>query len=42
MALSSKELSIFLGSVHNNASKLDKLKITYRPYIVPFGWSAYL
>lgn len=36
MALSSKELSIYLSSAHNNASKLDKLKIIYRPYIVPF------
>lgn len=41
MTLSSKKLSIFLGSVHNNASKLDKLKIVYRPYIVPFGQLIY-
>lgn len=37
MILSSKELSFYLGSMHNNASKLDKLKITYRPYICPFN-----
>lgn len=37
MALSPKELSSYLGSMHNNASKLDKLKITYRPYICPFN-----
>ncbi len=36
MALSSKELSIYLSNAHNNASKLDKLKIIYRPYICPF------
>lgn len=36
MPLSSKELSIYLSSVHNNASKLDKLKIIYRAYICPF------
>jgi cyclopropane fatty-acyl-phospholipid synthase-like methyltransferase len=37
MTLTSKELSSYLGSVHNNASKLDKLKIIYRPYICPFS-----
>ena len=36
MTLSPKELSSYLGSMHNNASKLDKLKIIYRPYICPF------
>ena len=36
MVLSPKELSTYLSSVHNSASKLDKLKIIYRPYICPF------
>jgi cyclopropane fatty-acyl-phospholipid synthase-like methyltransferase len=36
MVFSSKELSTYLSSAHNNASKLDKLKIIYRPYICPF------
>ena len=36
MILSAKELSAYLGTVHNNASILDKLKIVYRPYICPF------
>ncbi len=36
MILSAKELSTYLGTVHNNASILDKLKIVYRPYICPF------
>lgn len=37
MALSPKELSSYLASLHNNASQLDKLKIIYRPYICPFN-----
>jgi cyclopropane fatty-acyl-phospholipid synthase-like methyltransferase len=36
MLLSPKVLSNYLGTVHNNASILDKLKIVYRPYICPF------
>lgn len=36
MILSAKDLSVYLGTVHNNASILDKLKIVYRPYICPF------
>ena len=36
MNLSAKELSGYLNSVYNNAAKIDKLKIIYRPYICPF------
>jgi len=34
--LSSKELSEYLNNIYNHASKIDKLKIIYRPYICPF------
>lgn len=36
MNLSSKELSHYLHNIYSNASKIDKLKIIYRPYICPF------
>lgn len=36
MGLSSKELSEYLHSIYTHASKIDKLKIIYRPYICPF------
>lgn len=37
MELAAKELSHYLRGVYSSASRLDKLKIGYRPYICPFG-----
>lgn len=35
--MTSKELSIYLSSINNDVSLVDKIKIVYRPYICPFN-----